>query len=82
MTDELKYYKVYLSHLDNRMVKCGCGKKDCKIGLNFDGGDGKEIMLLTTKYGNEHGMHLTEENIDETIERLLEAKNCIKNNKQ
>lgn len=59
---------IYPNSLDNRMVRCGCRKPDCKIGLNFD--SSPNVMLLTDKYGNEHAMHLTKENIKQ-IKDLL-----------
>ena len=74
----LEPHTVYVSHIDNRMVKCSCGEKECKIGLNFDGGDGKEIMRLTDRFGNEHTMYLSESNINDTLQRLLEARRQIR----
>lgn len=62
------------SGIDNRMVHCSCGKKDCKVGLNFDEG----VMLLTNKYGNETAMQLNKENIDEIISQLKQMKKSLK----
>jgi hypothetical protein len=78
----LEKHTVYVSHIDNRMVKCSCGEEKCKIGLNFDGGDGKEVMRLTDKFGNEHTMCLSEQNINDTLERLLEARRCLRKHRR
>lgn len=63
-----KTHVVFESFIDNRTIVCGCGNKECKIGLSFD--SEPDIMRLTDKYGNEHGMHLNRENIKELIKHL------------
>ena len=59
------------SNIDNRKVKCSCGKEGCKVGLNFD----ENVMLLTNKFGNETAMQLDKQNIDEIIDYLKHIRN-------
>ena len=70
----LDAYIVYPSNIDNRKITCACGNPNCKIGINFDSApDGKEYMLLTDKFGNEHTMRLSSENINEIMASIIDT---------
>lgn len=67
--EKIKSYTVYPSSIDNRIVKCACGFRDCKIGVNAS----ENGLFLTDKYGNEHLMYIDDKNSKELIS-ILEQK--------
>lgn len=71
-----KSHIVLESYIDNRKIKCSCGKLDCKMGINFD--SDPVVMLLTDKYGNEHPMKLNKTNVKQLIKTLREYQQDLK----
>lgn len=65
---------VHSCQTDVRKIKCKCGDINCKVGIIFDDNNSKDIVMLVGEKTNHHGVYLTKETIDETIDILTNIK--------
>lgn len=73
MEDKLKQHIVYENNgIDLRLIKCGCKTPECKVGISFE--SHPHTMRLHDKYGNEHNMTLSMDNVTQLIDYLVDIR--------